>query len=86
MSNLLEILDTILETKSYKDIATEINVAIGTVKRWKDLEKVPKQYSFGLMKLANIPIDYSKFTYREKTNSLLRVIQQNIAMINVLKL
>ena len=65
-NNLLEILDTILETKSYKDIAAEINVAIGTVKRWKDLEKVPKQYSFELMKLANIPIDYSKFTYREK--------------------
>ena len=64
--NLLEILDDILITKSYKDIADILNVAIGTVKRWKELNKVPKQYCFELMKLAGKSIDYSKFSYREK--------------------
>jgi hypothetical protein len=65
-NNLLEILNELLKTKSYKNIATELNVAIGTVKRWSLLKNVPKQYCFDLMKLANIPIDYTKYTYREK--------------------
>jgi len=64
--NLIIILNKILESKSYTDIAKEINVAVGTVKRWNELEKVPKSYTFELLKLANIDIDYSKFTYKEK--------------------
>ena len=64
--NLINILNKILESKSYTDIAKEINVAVGTVKRWNELEKVPKSYTFELLKLANIDIDYSKFTYKEK--------------------
>jgi len=64
--DLLEILNKILENKSYYDISKSINVAIGTVKRWNELKKVPKLYTFELMKLANIDIDYSKFTYKEK--------------------
>lgn len=64
--NLLEILNTILETNTYADVAKEINVATGTVKRWNELKKVPKAYTFELMKLAKIDIDYSKFTYKEK--------------------
>lgn len=64
--DLNEILDKILETNSYSDIATEINIAIGTVKRWKELKNVPKSYTFELLKLANINIDYTKFSYKEK--------------------
>jgi hypothetical protein len=60
------ILNKILESKTYSDIAIEINVAIGTVKRWIDLKNVPKSYTFELLKLAKIDIDYSKFTYKEK--------------------
>lgn len=60
------ILAKILESKTYSDIAREINVAIGTVKRWNDFKKVPKSYIFELLKLANIEIDYSKFSYKEK--------------------
>jgi len=59
------ILNKILESKTYSDIAREINVAIGTVKRWNEL-KVPKSYTFELLKLAKINIDYSKFNYKEK--------------------
>ena len=60
------ILNNILETKTYSDIAKEINVAMGTVKRWIELKNVPKSYTFELLKLAKIDIDYSKFTYKEK--------------------
>ena len=65
-NDLIEILNKILESKTYSDIATSINVAIGTVKRWNELKKVPKSYTFELLKLANIEIDYSKFSYKEK--------------------
>jgi hypothetical protein len=64
--DLLKILNTILETKSYSEIATIMNVANGTVKRWNDLKKVPKAYTFELLKIANIEIDYSNFSYKEK--------------------
>lgn len=60
------ILNKILQNKTYTEIAKEINVAIGTVKRWIELKNVPKLYTFELLKLANIEIDYSKFTYKEK--------------------
>lgn len=64
--DLISILNKILKSKSYSDIARELNVAVGTVKRWSDLKNVPKAYTFELLKLANIDIDYSKFTYKEK--------------------
>jgi hypothetical protein len=64
--NLLTLVNTILETKSYTEIADELNIAKGTVKRWVDLKKVPKSYCFELMRIADIDIDYSKFTFKEK--------------------
>ena len=65
-SELLDILNKILESKGYSDVAINLNVALGTVKRWIDLKIVPKSYTFELMKLANMNIDYSKFDYKEK--------------------
>ena len=64
--NLLELLNIILESKSYKDVAEELNVAVGTVKRWIELKNVPKPYCFELMRMGNIEIDYSKFTFKDK--------------------
>jgi hypothetical protein len=64
--DLNNILNKLLESKSYSEIAKEINVAIGTVKRWTELKQVPKSYTFELLKLGNIDIDYSKFSYKEK--------------------
>lgn len=65
MDNLV-LLKNLLEKKSYKEIADELNVSISTVKRWSELEDVPKEYMFELMSISNIKIDYSKFTYKEK--------------------
>ena len=64
--DLNNLLNKILESKSYSLIAKQINVSVGTVKRWSELKNVPKSYTFELLKLANIKIDYSKFTYKEK--------------------
>jgi len=66
MYDLNIILNKILKSKTYSDIAKEINVSTGTVKRWIELKKVPKSYTFELLKLSNIDIDYSKFNYKEK--------------------
>jgi hypothetical protein len=64
--NLLEVLDDILKTNSYRKIADSLNVSVGTITRWKKLENVPIQYQFDLMKLNNIKINYSKYDYNEK--------------------
>ena len=64
--DLMDCLDKLLKEKSYSDIAKKINVAVGTVKRWKQLNKIPLAYKFELLKLTNIKIDYSKCTYKEK--------------------
>ena len=64
--DLLAILNSVLETNSFSDIAEKVNVAVGTVKRWKELGRVPNAYAFELMKIADMQIDYSKFNYKEK--------------------
>ena len=64
--NLNSIFNKILESNTHSDIARELNIAVGTVKRWSDLQNVPKSYTFELLKLAKIRIDYSKFSFKEK--------------------
>ena len=64
--DLLALFNKILETESYNYIATNLNISVGTAKRWNELHKVPPLYTFQLMKLAKINIDYSKFTYKQK--------------------
>ena len=49
---LLNILNDLLKSKSYNDIAKELNIASGTVKRWNELNNVPPAYCCELMKLA----------------------------------
>ncbi len=64
--NLLDLLNKILKTKDYKVIADELNVAVGTVKRWNELKNVPPSYCFELMRLADIKIDYTNYTFKDK--------------------
>lgn len=65
-NNLLNILNKILKTKNIKEIANELNIAQGTIKRWMELENIPKLYTFELMRIAEMDIDYTKFSYKEK--------------------
>jgi hypothetical protein len=65
MSNLT-IVTSLLKETSVKKLADELNIAPGTITRWIELNDVPAQYEFDLLKLAKIPIDYSKYTSKQK--------------------
>ena len=65
-TQLLQLLSTLLEDNSPKRIATQLNVAPGTVTRWVELQNVPPAYRFDLMKIANVDINYANYTFKEK--------------------
>jgi len=64
--DLVNTLKEALKVHSTKKLAEILNVAPGTIKRWIDLNDVPKAYEFELLKVLNIQIDYSKYTSKEK--------------------
>lgn len=64
--NLLNILNIILEKISLKELANLLNISTGTIVRWKELNEIPKNYEFELLKIAKIKIDYSKYTSKQK--------------------
>lgn len=64
--DLLESLNKLLETYSLKLLADKLNLATGTITRWIELNDIPKNYEFDILKLSNIKIDYSKYTTKEK--------------------
>jgi hypothetical protein len=64
--NLLSILNKLLEKKSIKEIAINLNLAPGTLTRWIELNDIPKSYEFDLLKMAGIKIDYSKYSSKQK--------------------
>lgn len=68
MNNMkgIDILKQILLTKTHKNVASYINVAVGTVKRWEELNNIPDLYRFELMKMAGAEIDYSVYSFKEK--------------------
>lgn len=65
-NQLLTIVKNLVNDKKSKYVATHCNIAKGTVDRWIKMGKVPTHYTFDIYKLANIPIDYSKFSYKDK--------------------
>ena len=62
----LDYLNELLKKYSIKEIANKLNIASGTIKRWIELNEIPKNYEFDLLKLSNISIDYSKYSSKEK--------------------
>jgi len=64
--DLLECINKLLVIYSLKQLAKELNVATGTITRWIELNDIPKNYEFDILKLSNIPIDYSKYSTKEK--------------------
>lgn len=63
--NKKSLIDEVLEKYDYKQIANILGLANGTVKNWSKT-KVPKCYTFDLMKLSLKEINYSKYTSKEK--------------------
>ena len=52
--------------EAVETISTRLDVSKGTVNRWIKLERIPPAYSLDLMKILEMEIDYSKFTFIEK--------------------
>ena len=72
---LLDILENnLLKKYSYNDIAKNINISIGTIKRWVLLRNVPNAYRFELMNIANMII-------KKKINSSLHTNAPHTALI-----
>ena len=63
--NIKLVLD-ILKIYSIKEISKKLNLAIGTIKRWIELKNVPNSYTFDLLKILSIKIDYSQYSSKEK--------------------
>lgn len=56
------LLEECLKRKSIKEFAEELNLCIGTVKRWIELKDVPIQYKFDLYRILSKDIDYSEYS------------------------
>jgi hypothetical protein len=59
-------MNVIFETRSDREIADAISVAVGTVKRWRGFQKIPNAYRADIMKMMGLGIDYNAFSYSEK--------------------
>jgi hypothetical protein len=55
-----------LQLYNEKEIASKLNVVVGTVKRWKELNNVPSNYHFDFLRILSREICYSKFSVKEK--------------------
>lgn len=64
--NLIDILNNILSTNTKKDVAKYCNISLSTLNRWIELNNIPEQYKFELMKLNNQNINYNEFDYKQK--------------------
>lgn len=64
--NLLDILNSLFTKYSLNELAKELNVATGTITRWIELNDIPKNYEFDILKLSNIQINYSNYSSKEK--------------------
>lgn len=60
------IFNSLCKQYTISQIANKLNVNSGTVRRWQDLHNVPDNYIFDLLKMANIDIDYSLFSFKDK--------------------
>ncbi len=49
-----------------KEIAIKLNLAIGTIQRWIELDNIPYHYTFDLYRLLKKDIDYSKYKSNQK--------------------
>ena len=66
MKNIYSFFQSVNKTYSIKEIANQLGLHVGTVKRWVEKEDVPGSYYFDLCRIADIEIDYSKHTEKEK--------------------
>lgn len=76
-------LTRILDKYKIKKTSELLNVSPGTVQRWVVLKKIPSEYTFDLMTLLEIPIDYSQFTYSQKNQYFTSKVVVNECILNI---
>jgi hypothetical protein len=64
--NIKKILEEVLQKYTVIDVSKQLNIAVGTINRWIELDNIPQLYQFDLMKMVNKNIDYTKYTSKEK--------------------
>jgi hypothetical protein len=65
-NDLLSLLDKLLLTNNINQIAEKLNITSSTIKRWKELKDIPKNYEFDLLKMLGIKINYSLYDFKLK--------------------
>ena len=60
------LLNECLDKYNIKELSNKLNICIGTIKRWIELNDVPIQYIFDLHNILNKKIDYSLYDYSIK--------------------
>lgn len=66
MKNIYDFFYPILQKYGVAEIASALEIHKGTVDRWVLKKEVPHQYYFDLCRLADIEIDYSQYSEKEK--------------------
>lgn len=61
-----ELLGECLQMYPIREVATRLNLCIGTLRRWQELKDVPIQYTFDFYRILSRDIDYSKFSSSAK--------------------
>lgn len=61
-----ELLQECLKIHSIREVSSKLNLCVGTIRRWQELNDVPTQYTFDLHKILLREIDYSKFSSSSK--------------------
>jgi len=64
--NIYELFKKLLREKNISEIALNLNISKGTIKRWLLLESVPPQYFIDLKRELGEKIDLSELSFREK--------------------
>jgi len=62
----LALLEECLQSRSIHEVSDTLNLCVGTVRRWQELQDVPSQYTFDLYKMLGREIDYSAFSSSSK--------------------
>jgi hypothetical protein len=62
----MDLLEECLKVYSVQELSVKLNICVGTIRRWQELNDVPVQYTFDLHKILSREIDYSKYSSSSK--------------------
>ena len=60
------LLERLLSKYGVKKLANHLNLAVGTIHRWRELDNIPPHYEFDLLRLSNLPIVVSQYNSSQK--------------------